>query len=63
MAHKGNPVEPCEIIYSARAKGWKWRVASCGKTKDADSRETFQLFYECVAAARANGLQPNVRCP
>jgi hypothetical protein len=56
-------VERCEIIYSARAKGWKWRVASCGKTKDADSRETFQLFYECVAAARANGLQPNVRCP
>ena len=53
----------CEIIYSTSAKGWKWRLATPSTFEKTESDETFQLFYECVAAARANGLRPNVRCP
>ena len=55
----------CEIIYvkEKSAKGWKWRpvVAQDGKTKASES--TYELFYECIAAARAQGYQPpNLKC-
>jgi len=53
----------CEIIYSKKAKGWKWRPLAGGQRESAaESDEAFPLFYECVTAARAKGYQPNVRC-
>ena len=55
-------METCEIIYSKSAKGWKWRVTAQSRKRNVESKETFPLFYECVMAARAEGLQPNVRC-
>ena len=60
---KGARMQPCEIIYSKNAKGWKWRITAPGHDPNNESDQTFQLFYECVVAARAEGLQPNVRCP
>lgn len=60
---KGIRMQPCEIVYSKDAKGWQWRVTAPGDGKKTKSRETFRLFYDCVSAARAEGLQPpNVRC-
>jgi hypothetical protein len=54
----------CEIIYVQDAKGWKWRALGDEQNaKRESSKETFQLFYECVSAARAKGYQPNVKCP
>ena len=54
----------CEIIYVKSEKGWKWRTRTSserGEAKPQTSEETFQLYYECVSAARAKGYQPNVR--
>ncbi len=53
----------CEIIYSKdkEGNGWKWRPV----TDDADakpSKETYQLFYDCVTAARKKGFNPKMKC-
>ena len=56
----------CEIIYvkEGPAKGWKWRtLGEQGELRQQTSVETFQLFYDCVSAARAKGYVPNVKCP
>jgi hypothetical protein len=50
----------CEIIYvkHKEGNGWKWRPI----TDDAQvkpSEKTYELFYECVTAARASGFDPN----
>ena len=53
----------CEIIYIQSAKGWKWRaLPQDGRAEAKASKETFELFYDCVAAARASGFTPNVKC-
>ena len=53
----------CEIIYFKDEKGWKWRALSAlGEPKAKACEETYQLFYECVMAARARGLQPRIVC-
>jgi len=58
-----NLMRECEIIYvkskSDGTVGWKWRLV---EDKSRASEETYELFYECVTAARAKGLQPNVKC-
>ena len=56
-------MSPCEIIYVKDAKGWKWRTLSDENVQPKTSEETFQLFYDCVSAARAKGYKPNIRCP
>jgi hypothetical protein len=54
----------CEIIYvkSKDGNGWKWRPVS-KDAKRKPSAETYPLFYDCVAAARAKGYTANVKCP
>ena len=52
----------CEIIYVTQkhASGWKWRPLAAGAQA---CKETYQLFYECVTAARACGYgPPNLKC-
>jgi hypothetical protein len=45
------------------ANGWQWRSLEQHKpTKRQTPPETFQLFYDCVTAARAEGYSPNVKC-
>jgi hypothetical protein len=67
----------CEVIYVKHksGNGWKWRpvTADCKaepseKTAEPSekmaepSEKTYELFYECVAAARASGYTPNRKC-
>ena len=53
----------CEIIYVKDEKGWKWRAFTArGEAKPKVCDETYVLFYECVIAARAKGLTPNIKC-
>lgn len=56
-------MKSCEIIYVKQkdGKGWKWRAIDAGDKPEV-SRETFELFYECVTDARSSGYQPNVKC-
>ena len=56
-------MRPCEIIYvkQQEGNGWKWRPI----TDDAQvepSAKTYQLFYECVTAARAKGYDVKLKC-
>ena len=56
-------IKPCEVLYVKQAKGWKWRrVTEPGAAKAPMSEQTFELFYDCVSAARARGYNPTVRC-
>lgn len=60
---KDNSTRLCEIIYVKRPdnKGWKWRsIEPEGKPQVSD--QTFDLFYDCVRAARAKGYEPNLKC-
>ena len=39
---------------------WKWRyVASDGAVRESES--SYELFYECVTAARASGYEPQLK--
>ena len=56
-------MRPCEIIYvkHQEGNGWKWRPV----TDDAEvqpSAKTYELFYECVTAARAKGYDVKLKC-
>jgi hypothetical protein len=49
----------CEIYHVPHKQtfGWKWRyVQNDGRA--VESKEVFQLYYECLSAARQRGLQP-----
>jgi hypothetical protein len=53
----------CEI-YHVPCKGsfaWKWRHQPL-EGRVIESGETYQLYYECVAAALEAGYQPNIKC-
>ena len=53
----------CEIFHVPYKKSfrWKWRhVASDGRVRE--SQESYELYYECVCAARKRGYQPQIKC-
>ena len=53
----------CEIIAvkSGSSFRWIWRhVARDGAV--SKSERAYELFYECISAARDLGYQPNVKC-
>jgi len=52
----------CEIIYVKKpdGTGWKWRTLD-PEAKPKVSEQTFDLFYDCVRAARSKGYEPNVK--
>ena len=61
---KESSMRQCEIIYVQDPKGWKWRAISAKNSpKRETSAETFQLFYECVLAARAKGYVADLKRP
>ena len=51
--------QQCEIVYvKGRAgEGWKWRVVSSSGVARS-SEQAYELFYDCVVAARENGYTP-----
>ena len=53
----------CEIVYVRRsqASGWTWHALSPARSSEVEanaSAEIYDLFYECVVAARARGYTP-----
>jgi len=53
----------CEIFHVPHQSSfrWKWRaIATDGSVRE--SQESYELFYECVCAARENGYKPQIRC-
>jgi hypothetical protein len=49
----------CEIFHVPHrgSHRWKWRYVGPDGRVSESSRE-YELFYECVAAARASGYEP-----
>jgi hypothetical protein len=41
---------------------WKWRDVSDDGSINDESEDSYELFYECVCAARARGYQPKIKC-
>ncbi|HYD57073.1 MAG TPA: hypothetical protein VEB41_09215 [Burkholderiales bacterium] len=53
----------CEIIYVKSEKGWKFRLLPAeGMPVPKPSDETYELFYDCVSAARKRGYTENIKC-
>ena len=55
----------CEIFHIALNKTsfrWKWRAVDDDGSSVEESEESYELFYECVCAARASGYQPQIKC-
>lgn len=54
-------LDRCEIFHVPYRKSfrWKWRaVAADGKVQE--SQEAYDLYYECVCAARREGYEPRL---
>jgi hypothetical protein len=54
----------CEIFhvpYNTSFR-WKWRAIDGDGSSVEESQESYELFYECVCAARASGYQPQIKC-
>jgi hypothetical protein len=56
---KDSPLRECEIVYVRQGKerGWKWRSLA-DEARAAASDVLYELFYECVVAARKSGYAP-----
>lgn len=55
-------MKPCEIfpVPHKRSFRWKWRyTAPDGRV--SESERDYQLFYECLCAARESGYEPQVK--
>jgi len=52
-------MKPCEIFHVSHKKSfrWKWRAVTA-EGRGAESEESYALYYECIAAARAAGYEP-----
>jgi len=46
----------CKIVYVTQ-RGWRWQAVPLYGAPQA-SEKTYELFYECVLAARASGYAP-----
>ncbi len=63
MPHAYNrEMKICEIYHvpAGRSFAWKWRHASNGRV--IESKEKYELYYECVSAALLRGYQPDIKC-
>jgi hypothetical protein len=51
--------EACEIVCvnESAPLRWRWRYTEPGGAVEV-SREEFELFFECVTAARGEGYEP-----
>lgn len=53
----------CEIFHVPFKNSFRWRwraIAEDGSV--SESQESYELFYECVTAARRSGYQPQIKC-
>jgi hypothetical protein len=51
-------MKACEIFHVPHKKSfrWKWRHSADGRT--IESPQSYELYYECVKAAREAGYEP-----
>lgn len=59
----GGQGKTCEVIAVKNGNSfrWTWRhVAGDGRVRT--SEQAYELYYECISAARSSGYQPNVKC-
>ena len=57
-------MKACEIFHVVHKKSfrWKWRHLGEDGSVEDESEESYELFYECVTAARRHGYQPCIKC-
>lgn len=55
---------PCEIFHVPFEESfrWKWRQLSEDGSVNEQSEESYELYYECVCAARQHGYKPKIKC-
>jgi hypothetical protein len=52
-------MKACEIFHVPQKKGFRWKWRHTGADgRLVESKETYQLYYECFAAAREAGYEP-----
>ncbi|HUG77942.1 MAG TPA: hypothetical protein VML57_10700 [Burkholderiales bacterium] len=53
-------MKPCEIYHVPYKSSfrWKWRHVDPDGRVVSESKKEYQLFYECVSAAREKGYEP-----
>ena len=53
-------MKACEIFHVPHKKSfrWKWRHNAADGRTVAESKESYALYYECIAAAREAGYEP-----
>jgi hypothetical protein len=53
-------MKPCEIFHVQHEKSfrWKWRHVQDDGRVISESEEEYELYYECVSAARSRGYEP-----
>jgi hypothetical protein len=54
----------CKILHVKHKDSyrWKWRQVAADGVTIKESRDTYELYYECVIAARESGYQPALKC-
>ncbi len=55
-------MDRCEIFHVPYRKSfrWKWRYVAADGTVREESPESYELYYECVCAARRQGHEPRL---
>ena len=58
-------MKACEIFHVPHKKSfrWKWRHTAADGRTVAESKESYALYYECVAAAREAGYDARTASP
>lgn len=58
-------MKPCEIFHVQHQKSfrWKWRYVQEDGRVISESEEEYELYYECVSAARSRGYEPRGLIP
>ena len=55
----------CKIVYEKHRghRGWRWQAVTSQGARQTSER-VYELFYECVLAARASGYcpTPELKC-
>jgi hypothetical protein len=52
-------MDTCEIYHVPYKDSFRWRWRHVGEDgRITESKETFELYYECLCAARKSGYEP-----
>jgi hypothetical protein len=55
-------MKSCEIFHVPYRKSFRWKWRHTGADGRAvESKESYQLYYECISAAREAGYEPRMQ--